>query len=512
MSISMSNIAAVTPEVLAVGGGGTTMNGVLLTENAFAPLGALLTFTGNGPALAAQVGAYFGLSSTEYQAALAYSTSISGMTQTPTTLLMMGYNAADASAWLRGASLTNLTLSQLQAITGTLLVTVDGTVETSASFNLSAATSFANAATIILAAFTSPNFALAFDAQHAAYTVTSNTTGAASSVSFATGTAAVALGLASTSGGVQSLGAVALTPATAMAQLVALTKNFACYTTAWEPVIADKEAFSLFASQSNSTYAYAGYDSDANALVGGNTTTWLAAILAAGSAGTIPTWGAASGGNGAGLLTAMMVMGWAASLNFAQTNGRVELAFRTQTGLVPAVTTDAAFGALQQNGYNFFGQFATSNQVDQFYYGGNVTGPFAWASSYINQIWMNSNIQSALATLLQTAGSIPYNAAGYALIEETLAGGQGATGGPIQQALNFGAIRTGVALSSSQIAALLAAIGSDVSNQIAAQGYYLQILPAPPSARTTRTSPPMTLWYTDGGSIQQLNIASIELP
>lgn len=512
MSISMSNIAAVTPEVIAVGGGGTTLNGVLLTENAFAPLGSLLTFTGVGQALAAQVGAYFGLSSTEYQAALAYCSSISGMTQTPTTLLMMGYNTAAAAAFLRGASLQNLTLAQLQAITGTLIVTVDGTTESSASFNLSAATSFANAATIILAAFTSPNFALAYDAQHFAFTVTSNTTGTGSSVTYGTGTAALSLGLAAASGGVQSLGAIALTPATAMAQLVALTKNWACFTTAWEPDLADKTAFSLFASQSNSQYAYAGYDSDANALVSGNTATWLAAVLADGYAGTIPTWGEGSTALAPGLYAAMLVLGWAASLNFAQTNGRVELAFRAQTSQVPAVTTDAAFGALKVNGYNFYGQFATSNQVDQFYYGGNVTGPFAWASSYINQIWMNSNIQASLATLLQTAGSIPYNPSGYALIEETLAGGSGATGGPIQQALNFGAIRTGVTLSTTQIAALLSAIGSDVSNQISAQGYYLQILPAPPSSRPTRSSPPMTLWYTDGGSIQQLNIASIELP
>lgn len=508
MSISMSQISKVTPEVLAVGGGGTTLNGVLLTQNPFAPLGALLTFS-----TATAGGAYFGLTSVEYQAMLAYFGGVQGMPQTPGTLFVMGYNTAAAAAYLRGASLSLLTLTQLQAISGTLTVTVDGTAESSSSFSLSAATSFANAATIITAAFASPNFTFTYDAQHFAFVITSLTTGANSSVAFAAGTAAVALGLSVGSGGVQSLGQVALTPATAMAQLISLTKNWACWTTAWEPDLADKISFSQFATQSNSQFAYAGYDSDVGALTAGNTEPWVYQITEVGtSAGTIPTWGGTAAQTNFGLYAAILVLSWAASLNFAQTNGRTELAFRSQAGLVPSVTTDPAYTALMANGYNFYGQYGSANTTDEWYFPGNVTGPFTWASSYINQIWMNSNIQAALIALLRSAPEIPYNPTGYALIEETLAGGTGATGGPIQQALNFGAIRTGVTLSTSQIAALLSSISTDVSTQITAQGYYLQILPAPPSARTTRSSPPMTLWYTDGGSIQQLNIASIELP
>jgi hypothetical protein len=34
---------------------------------------------------------------------------------------------------------------------------------------------------------------------------------------------------------------------------------------------------------------------------------------------------------------------------------------------------------------------------------------------------------------------------------------------------------------------------------------------APPEVRAARGSPPCTLWYMDGQSIQRINLASIEL-
>lgn len=505
MSISLNKISQVTAEVLAAGNGGTTANGVLLSENAEIPLGVLLSF-GN----ATDVGSYCGLTSVEYEAALVYFGGIDGMTQKPGTLYLMGYNAAAAAAYLRGGSLASLTLTQLQAISGVLTVTIDGTPATSSSFNLSTATSFANAATIIQAAFTSPNFTVTYDTQQSAFVITSTATGAATTATYATGTAASSLKLDSASGGVISLGANAQTPAGAMAQLLTLTKNWVTFTTSWEPTLTDKLAFSQWTSGQNSQYAYAGYDSDVNALTSGSTSTWLAEAIAAGYSGTIPSWGGAAGTANAAIFAAMLVMSWAASLNFNSAGGRTDLSQRSATaGLVPSVTTDAAYDALRANGYNFFGQFATNNAEDAFYYNGSVTGSFKWADTYINQIWLNSNIQASLLALLRAVGSIPYNSDGYAMIEETLAGGVGVTGGPIQQGLAFGAIRTDVPLSTSQVADLISNIGHDVSQQMAAQGYYLQIQAAAPSVRAARGTPPMTLWYADGGSIQELNLASV---
>lgn len=507
MPISMTQISQVTPEVLAAGSGGTTLAGVVLTENAYAPLGSLLTFTS-----ADDVGDYFGLTSLIYSGALLYFAGVQGMPQTPGILYVLGYNAAAAAAWLRGAGISTLTLTQLQAISGTLIVTVDGVVNTSSSFNLSSATSFSQAATTIAAAFTTPNFAMAYDAQHGEFTITSNSTGASSAVSFATGTAATALGLSAAAGGQLSLGAIAQTPNGIMTQLLTLQKNWGVFTTDWEPVTADKLSFSSWTSATNGQYAYAGYDSDVNATTAGTTTTWIAQATAAGYGGSIPSWGGSVSSQNPAFLEAMLVLAWAASLNFNQANGRTELDFRSPSaGLVPSVTSDAVYTALVTNGYNAYGDFASNSETDEWYFTGVVTGAFKWASSYVNQIALNSAIQAALVALLRAVPSLPYIANGYAMVEETLAGGTGNTGGPIQRFINFGAIRQGVTLSTSQIASLISAIGSDVSNQLTAQGYYLQIQPASPSQRVARSSPPMTLWYTDGQSIQQLNIASINV-
>ena len=106
--------------------------------------------------------------------------------------------------------------------------------------------------------------------------------------------------------------------------------------------------------------------------------------------------------------------------------------------------------------------------------------------------------------LLMGVGSIPYNSEGYAMIEAACLD-------PINAAINFGAIRTGVALSESQKAQIRNALGRDASGTIFAKGYVLQIDPATAAIRSDRRSPTMTLYYADGGSVQRLNLASIAI-
>ena len=96
------------------------------------------------------------------------------------------------------------------------------------------------------------------------------------------------------------------------------------------------------------------------------------------------------------------------------------------------------------------------------------------------------------------------NSAGYSLI-------RAACLDPINAALNFGAIRIGVTLSDSQKAQMQSALGVDASTSLFANGFYLQINDAAPATRIARGSPPCTLYYTDGQSIQKINLASIEI-
>ncbi|MCV8652789.1 DUF3383 domain-containing protein [Escherichia coli] len=55
------------------------------------------------------------------------------------------------------------------------------------------------------------------------------------------------------------------------------------------------------------------------------------------------------------------------------------------------------------------------------------------------------------------------------------------------------------------------AVGADISPSLIAKGYYLYIADATPTQRQERTSPSMTLWYCDGGCVQKITLASIEV-
>lgn len=496
MAIPASRIASVIPSVLSAAGAALDLNGLILSQSTSIPSGTMLPFS-----TAADVGDFFGLTSTEYLMAQIYFEGQNGATTTPGKLYFGAYSETASSAFLRSGSLAGMTLTQLQALTGTLTVTIDGTPNTSSSINLSGASSFAAAATTIEAAFTSPDFTLDYDAQLSAFVFTSNTTGATSTATYATGTIAAGLNLTQATGAVVSQGAVASTPATAMPVFAAAAGDWAGFSTTFEPELADKEAFSAWTAVQGKRYFYAGYDTDVNALTQGSNNTWITAVLAANEDGTIPVWAA---NDAEGALEAAAVLGWAASLNFTQTNGRTTLAERSFSGLTPTVTSDEQASALQANGYNYYGDFATSSTQWQFFYPGSITGQYKWADSYVCQIKFNADLQDAMMNLLTSMGSIPYNAAGYSLIHAALAD-------PIEVHKNFGTIRTDITLSASQVQELFNAVGFDVSQPINAAGYYLDIKDAPASTRVARQSPPMTLYYTDGQSVQALSLASIEV-
>src|SRR6185312_14171273 len=272
-----------------------------------------------------------------------------------------------------------------------------------------------------------------------------------------------------------------------------------------------KMAFAEWTNDTDNEYAYVAWDTDITPTTLQPDASSMGALLdAAGFSGTFVQWAPDST---QGPIKAAFICGAAASIDFTQRNGRITFAFRSQDGLVADVTSQSVAHNLggdpqsigsRGNFYNFYGAYATRN--DQFVWEnrGFVSGEFLWFDSYVNQIWLNNALQLALMELLQSAYSIPYNQAGYALIEAACLD-------PISAALNFGAIRAGVTLSESQIAQVNANSGLDIADVITQRGWYLQVLDADPQVRAARASPPCTLWYTDGQSVQAINLASIEI-
>ena len=494
-TIPASKIVNMSPGVVAAGGSALDFTGVILTTNTRVPIGMVYSFGST-----TDVAAFFGGGSAEAALAAVYFTGPDDGDLTPAALFFAQYPQAAVAGYVQGGA--GLTLAQVQAIvSGTLAVTVDGTLKTSSALNLSSATSLSNAASLIQAAFTTPGFTVTYDSTAGAFIITSGTTGAASSIAVTTGANATALKLTAATGAVTSPGAIAAVPGTFMDALVALTQDFLSFTYAFEPNTADCLAFAAWTSGKKNRYIHSCWDTDVNNTSQAPTTTVLAQIIAAGYSGTIVTYAPVNGAS-----AGVFVLSFFASLDFTKLEGRKTLAFRSQAGLLPDVTSGTVYDQLMANGLNFYGAYSSANNARNIFYPGSISGKFLWADSYANQVWLNDALQVALIDLLTSVGSVPFNASGDALVAA-------ACNDPITAAVNFGAIRAGITLSAAQKAETAALAGTDISSILQTQGWYLKpgVSTASPATRQARGPVTPTLWYTDGQSVQSINFTSLEV-
>jgi hypothetical protein len=142
-TIPSNQIVATNPSALQASGTGVENVGLFLTTNTRVPIGTVMSFSSD-----TAVDDFFGPTSHEATLAGVYFEGFTGATQTPGAMLFSQYPTANVSAYLWGGDISTISLATLQGYSGTLTVTIDGS-QKSASINLSAATSFSNAAEII---------------------------------------------------------------------------------------------------------------------------------------------------------------------------------------------------------------------------------------------------------------------------------------------------------------------------------------------------------------------------
>lgn len=270
-------------------------------------------------------------------------------------------------------------------------------------------------------------------------------------------------------------------------------------TTAYELTISAKEAFATWISAQNNTLWGVVWDTDAEAATANSTTAfgvWLKGTSLSGITAVYKD-----------PLAAALALGWMASLPFGTTGGRRNLDMIQNANVIPSVTDGTTAATLLANGYSFYGAYANKGDAFQFFDNGAVSGAFLWADSYINQIWMNASFTTDLVNLLLNNGQIPYNTEGDVLVEAALQD-------TINQAVAFGAVQSGVALTASQKQQINNAAGNtSAADTVQAQGWYLKpnVSTAPASYRVTRTTPPAQFWYSDGQSVQSINLSSVEV-
>lgn len=576
-SIPASQLVNVIPSVLQAGGNPLSLNAVMLTDDPSIPIGTVQAF-----ANAEAVSDWFGPTSIEAALAGVYFSGYDGALTLPSVLYFAQYNALAVGAYLRSGSFAGFTLAQLQALSGTLVIAIDGRPVTSANINLAGATSFTNAAALVQTGLQTPGgvfqgtatiddgagaagniltvsavasgslaigdivvggvtpaaitafltgtggvgtytvggapqdfnpggpvtvastATVAYNAQLAMFVVSSPTTGVLSTMDFATGTLSAGLRLTSATGAVLSQGAAAATPNGVMNDIVDVTQNWATFMTVFEPAIDVMMDFAQWVQTTNDRYAYIGWYSDQAPLSGPAPASFPGLVVAAEMSGVAPIYEPATdAGNGR---KAAFIAGIAGSIDFDQPNGRLSFAYKGQGGLVADITDATQALNLIANGSNFYGAYATANDRFVNLQRGVMPGPWNFIDPYINQIWLNSELQLALMLLLTQTRSIPYNSTGYNMI-------RGAMLDPITRALTAGVIQPGVTLSNAQRASINADVAplSGVPDIISTQGYYIQILDADPIVRANRGSPPIRFWYTDGGSIQNIELASINV-
>lgn len=489
-NIPISQVVQVNPRVVGAGGAQSSFDGLFLTQNtAVAPSQMLEFYT------AAGVADFFGALSDEAAAASVYFAGVLGGGQLPGSVKFSRYASAASGAQVIGIP-TGLSLAQLQALTGTLIVTT-AQAYTSSTINLAAATSFSNAAALMTAGFTTPDFAITYDDARGRFLLTTTATGAAAEVSNVTGTLAEDVGLSADVGAYrQATGVAADTGATALSRAVESSSNWFAFTTIWDADIDERLELAAWASTSGLfEFAYVGWDTDAASTTPNNANSFGAQVFATPYQGTIPLYG--------DLRHAAGVLAWAASTNFQMIEGRNALAFRQLAAGVPAsITTLAEANGALSNGYTYLGQYASNANNYAVLYNGALSGQFNWADTYIGQAWIRRNLQQALFEVLLAYNTLPYNQDGYNAIYQ---GAQGV----ISQAVQNGVIREGVTLSASQAAQINQQAGTTISDELSTLGWHLQVRdPLTTAVRTVRGSPTVNFWYCDGGSIQRIVVSS----
>ena len=494
MTIPARNIVSVNPGVISSGGNPLSLNGVFISISLDIPVGGPVACSSQ-----TEVGNVFGTSSVEYEIAGIYFNGYDNSTLKPGLLYFMRLAYGDLPPVIFGGNLGGTTLAELQALSGSLEITVNGT-PIAENINLSAASSFSNAATLLTTAFSGDTPAIVFtwDPTFSRFLVSpASETGDGNTIDFATtGVVATGLGLTSATGAKLQQGFDSDTIVTVMSRMVQYSQNWLTFSSTVEPDISFKQQIASWATDQNNRYVYVAWDTDSEAIVQNSTSNFGYLAREAEYNAAMPVYNT--------LNVAAFIMGMVASIDFSRENGRITAAFKHQSGLDATVTDSQISENLLANGYSFYGTYGTANDEFTFLYNGQISGQWKWLDSFVNQVWVNNQFQLALMTLLTQVTAVPYVADGYALIGAAMQD-------PINAFKNFGGFSAGVSLSSLQKAEVNSAAGKDISMNLEQQGYYLQILDPGSIVRGQRGSPVVTFWYTDGGAVQKLNVASVDI-
>lgn len=479
-SIPASNIAAIYPAVIGGGGNPLGLNTTLFVQEAI--------YSNYEYFSAELVGQHYGLTSSAYKFATVYFNGFEGATTRPNSLFIATYNADEVSASLTGGNITGTSIEKLKLINGSFSITVDGVVK-NATVDFATVNSYSDAAALIA---TSLGLTCIYQSVTKSFLIKSNTSGETSSISFASLGIAADLKLTEATGAVKNNHTTQDTPETAAKNALSFSQNFVNFTYASQIFDdATLKEFALWITAQNDRFKLYAWSLDPIAL--GQSGASFGNWAIENTSGIVPVYGELS--------DAALMCAVSASINYEETEGRTTTMFRTQEGANPKVTDEADVETLNKNGYSYIGAWATSNDRFIFIGNGAVTGKFKWIENFDFQVFLNSQFQLSAINMFMSSKSIPYNDQGIATLRAYLQD-------PIDQGVNFGGIRAGVKLDNSQKFQVNQEAGYDAASQLFTKGWALSISLPSAQVRAARESFIVKFFYTDGSSLQRLEMTS----
>ncbi|MDC9598779.1 DUF3383 domain-containing protein [Xenorhabdus anantnagensis] len=483
-TIPASDIVSVLPGVVGTGGNPLALNALFITKNTPSAMLGVKAFGS-----AEQVAEIFGTKSKEHEAAQVYFAGFVGSTSRPETLYIASMMTTNQAAKLVGGKVPTRDFNHIPQ---GLELDIDGkrqsVVITPADIKSYSALAEAVSASLAKAG------TCKYDSTSRTFAIEGAKTGnAAGTISFGSGDLAEYMGLTEETDAQKNNGINADTIDELMPRITKSVSNFVSILAIGNFSSDEKLAISKWVTVQNDRYVHVLY-------LGGGEKAALElisnTITESEIGGTCLMYGDHT--HGAFACT------YAASLNFNELNGRATFAFRRQEGLTPTVTDKSLADELLRLRFNFYGAYGTANDRFVFVNQGSISGKFKWLDSYVNQVYLNSQLQLALMTMLTSFKSISYNETGRAIHRAAIQD-------PINQMLNFGAIQRGITLSEQQKEQINIEAGFDAAAQVNAEGWCLRIGETPAQARGLRKSMPLKLWYADGGSVQQITLPSINV-
>lgn len=431
------------------------------------------------------VAADFGTSAPEYYAAQLYF----GQSPRPQTLMIGRWLRTATAAKLKGGILnaTEQALSNFTSVTaGSFKITVDGTVKTVSGVNLSAVTNLNGVASAINSVLTGAT--VAWDGSR--FTVTSSTTGIASTLSYAeaTGTGtdiSAKLKLTSALALAPIPGYAAETPVEAVATLANASgawygASFAASTMPTDDQIIDVAGF----IESTSISRIFGVTETNTLVLDATYTTDLASRLKALSYKRTCVQFSAN------KYAVCSLMGRAFSVNFSANRSTITLMYKQEPGVVAQYLTETQAQTLKAKRCNVFVNYNNDTAIIQY---GVMSG-----QAYFDEIhgldWFSDALQTAEYNLLyQSKTKIPQTDAGQNQLVNTAAG-------VCQEAINNGLIAPGQWNADG--------FGQLSRGDFLAEGFYIYTPPMAAqdqSTREQRIAPPIQIALKLAGAIHEID-------